>query len=94
MSNWLTFGRAGSGSACPSRIPVRPCLCLVPGPCGSPLREVLHYFTNGCNAEGQTHVHRGPHQPHGCLQRAEIILGLYKFKYCLTVKELKLHLAL
>ena len=29
----------------------------------------------------QTHFHWGPHQPHGCLQRAEIILGLYKCNY-------------
>ena len=32
-----------------------------------------------------------PHQPHVCLQRAEIILGLYKCNYSLTVKQLKLH---
>ena len=42
----------------------------------------------------QTHFHCGPHQPHSCLQRAKIILGLYKCKYSLTVKELKLHSAL
>ena len=38
----------------------------------------------------QTYFHRGPHQPHGCLQRVEITLGLYKCNYSLTVKELKL----
>ena len=42
----------------------------------------------------QTHFHQGPHQSHSCLQRTEIILGLYKHNYSLTVKELKLHLAL
>ena len=42
----------------------------------------------------QTHCYRGPHQPRSCLQRAEIILGLYKYNYSLTVKELKLHSAL
>ena len=42
----------------------------------------------------QTHFHRGPLQPHGFLQRAEIILGLCKCNYSLTVKELKLHSAL
>ena len=42
----------------------------------------------------QTHLHRGPRQPRGCLQRAEIIFGLYKCNYSLTVKELKLHSAL
>ena len=42
----------------------------------------------------QTHFHQGPHQPRGCLQRAEIILGLCKCNYSLTVKELKLHSAL
>ena len=36
----------------------------------------------------------GPHQPRSCLQRAEIILGLYKCNYSLTVKELKLRSAL
>ena len=39
----------------------------------------------------QTHFHQGPHQPHGCLQRSKIILGLYKCNYSLTVKELKWH---
>ena len=39
----------------------------------------------------QTHFHGGPHQPQGCLQRAKLILGLYKCNYSLTVKELKLH---
>ena len=47
-------------------------------------------LTQGC----RTHSHPGPHQPRSCLQRAEIILGLYKCNYSLTVKELKLHLAL
>ena len=42
----------------------------------------------------QTHFHRGPHQPRGCLQRVKIILGLHKCNYFLTVKELKLHSAL
>ena len=42
----------------------------------------------------QTHFYPGPHQPQDCLQRAEIILGLYKCNYSLTVKELKLHSAL
>ena len=40
----------------------------------------------------QTDVHQGPRQPHGCLHRAKIILGLYECNYSLTVKELKLHL--
>ena len=40
----------------------------------------------------QTHLHWGPHQPHGFLQRAEIMLGLYNCNYSLTVKEFKLHL--
>ena len=35
----------------------------------------------------QIHFHRRPRQPRGCLQRAEIILGLYKCNYSLTVKE-------
>ena len=35
----------------------------------------------------QTHSHRGPHQPRGCLQRANVILGLYKCNYSLTVKQ-------
>ena len=42
----------------------------------------------------QTHFYWGPHLPRGCLQRVEIILGLYKCNYSLTVKELKLHSAL
>ena len=42
----------------------------------------------------QTHFHWEPHQPHGGLQRAKIILGLYKCNYSLTVKEFKLHSAL
>ena len=42
----------------------------------------------------QTHFHWGPHQPRNCLQRAEIILELYKCNYSLTIKELKLHSAL
>ena len=33
----------------------------------------------------QTNFHQGPYQPHGCLQRANVILGLYKCNY-LTVK--------
>ena len=41
----------------------------------------------------QTHFCRGPHQLCSCLQRAEIILGLYKCNYSLTVKELKLRSA-
>ena len=43
------------------------------------------YFAleQGC----QTHFHQGPHQTRDCLQRAEIILGLYKCNYSLTVKE-------
>ena len=32
---------------------------------------VLNLLDRGC----QTHCHRGPHQPRGCLRRAEIILG-------------------
>ena len=47
------------------------------------------YLDQGC----QMHFHQGPHQPCGCLQRAEIILGLYKCNYSLAVKELKLHSA-
>ena len=50
----------------------------------------IHSVEQGC----QTHFHLGPHQPCGCLQRAEIILGLYKCNYSLTVKESKLHSAL
>ena len=48
-----------------------------------------------CSRTGvsHTHFHRGPHQPHGCLQRAEMILGLCKCDYSLTVKELRLHCA-
>ena len=42
----------------------------------------------------QTHLHRGPHQLCGCLQRSDTILGLYKCSYSLTVKEWKLHSAL
>ena len=42
----------------------------------------------------QTHFYWGPHQPHSCLQRAKIILGLYKCNYSLTVMELKLHSAI
>ena len=49
-----------------------------------------HYNRPGC----QTHFHGGSHQPRGCLQRAEIILGLSKCNYSLTVKELELHSAL
>ena len=45
-----------------------------------------HELRQGC----QTHFHQGPHEAHSCLQRAEIILGLYKCNYFLTVKELKL----
>ena len=41
----------------------------------------------------QAPVHQGPHQPRGCPERAEIILGLYKCNYPLAVKEVKLHLA-
>ena len=48
-----------------------------------------------CLMQGcQAHFHRGPHQPRDCLQRVEIILGLYECNYSLTVKELKLHSAL
>ena len=35
----------------------------------------------------QTYFHQGPLWPGGCLQRAEIILGLYKCHYSLAVKE-------
>ena len=42
----------------------------------------------------QTHFYWGPHQARGCLQRAKIILRLYKCNYSLIVKELKLHSAL
>ena len=52
--------------------------------------KVKHPLKQGC----QTHFHWGPHQPHGCLQKAKIILGLYKYNYSLIVKELKLHLFL
>ena len=41
-----------------------------------------------------THFQWGLHQPCGCLQRVKIILELYKCNYSLTVKGLKLHLAL
>ena len=48
-----------------------------------------------CLEQGcQTHFHRESHQPRGWLQRAEIILGLYKCNFSLTVKESKFHLAL
>ena len=55
-------------------------------------RQTSHtvLLAQGC----QSHFHRGPHQPHGCLQRAEIIVGLYKCNYSLTVKDLKSHSAL
>ena len=49
-----------------------------------------HPLEQGC----QTQFHQGPRQPRGCFQRAEIILRLHKCNYSLTVKELKLHLAL
>ena len=52
--------------------------------------EKIYLLYQGC----QTHFHRGPHQPRSYLQRAEIILEQYKCNYSLTVKELKLHLAL
>ena len=42
----------------------------------------LEHTNQGC----QTHFHQGPHQPHSCLQRAVIILGLYQCNYSLTVK--------
>ena len=32
----------------------------------------------------QTHFHRRPGQPPGCLQRADVILGLYKCNYSRT----------
>ena len=48
------------------------------------------HIEQGC----QTHFHRGPHQPRSCLQRAEVILGLYKCNCSLTVEELKLYSAL
>ena len=50
---------------------------------------IVVVLEQGC----ETHFHWGPHQPHDCLQRAEIILGQYKCNY-LTVKELKLHSSL
>ena len=56
------------------------------------LRKFLWFSVSliqGC----QTHFHRGPHQLGSCLQRAKIILGLYKCNYSLTLKELKLHSA-
>ena len=49
-----------------------------------------NYLQQGC----QSPFHQEPHQPHSCLQRAEIILGLYKCNYSLTIKKLKLHSAL
>ena len=42
----------------------------------------------------QTHFHWRPYQSHGWLQKAEVILRLYKCNYSLTIKELKLHSAL
>ena len=51
--------------------------------------EFLIPLVQGC----QIHFHWGPHQPRGCLQRAERILGLYRCHYSLTVKELKLPVA-
>ena len=53
-------------------------------------RSFAFNLEQGC----QTQFCQGPHQPCGCLQRAEIILGLCKCNYSLTVMELKLHLAL
>ena len=40
----------------------------------------LFHLEQGCH----THFHQEPHQPRGCLQRADIILGLYKCNYSLT----------
>ena len=54
------------------------------------VHQIFQYPDQGC----QTHFHWEPHQPRGCLQRAEIIVGLYKCNCSLTVTELKLHLAL
>ena len=53
---------------------------------------VVIFLSDNLRQGCQTHFHQGPHQLHGCLQRAKIILGLYKCNYSLTVKELKLHL--
>ena len=50
------------------------------------LRQISNPLNQGC----QSHFHQEPHQPHSCLQRAKVILGLYKCNYSLTVKELKL----
>ena len=47
----------------------------------------MYTLEQGC----QTYFPQGPHRPRCCFQRAEIILGLYKCNYSLTVKELKLH---
>ena len=35
----------------------------------------------------QTHFHWGPHQPRSCFKGPNIILGLYKCNYFLTVKQ-------
>ena len=48
------------------------------------------YLKQGC----PINFHWGPHQPCSCLQRAEVILGLYKCNCSLTVEELKLYSAL
>ena len=59
-----------------------------------PTHTHLFSLTHTLEQGWQTHFHQAPHQPRSCLQRAEIILGLYKCNYSLTVKELKLHSAL
>ena len=48
--------------------------------------ETCKLFTKPIAQGYQTHFHRGPHQPRGCLKRANVILGLYKCNYSITVK--------
>ena len=70
----------------------------------SPDTDIFVKFTRCTNGKpglrisktgvSQTHFQQGPHEPCGCLQKAEIILGLCKCNFSLTVKELKLHSAL
>ena len=40
-------------------------------------------LSQGC----QTDFHGGPHQPHGAFKGPNVILGLYKCNYSLTVKR-------
>ena len=66
--------------------------CYESSICTLPIKTIISRTQK--RSKCQTHFHWGPHQPCGCLQRAKIILGLYKCNYSLTVKEFKLHSAL